>query len=83
MTPPTPHDLSETELLRRVRERDKDAFEELIERHMGLVFSIAMRVLRNKAEAEELTQETFWRVIEESTASTSHARSFPGSTGSR
>ncbi len=33
-----------------------------MKRHTGLAFSIAFRVLRNRAEAEEVTQEAFWRV---------------------
>ncbi|MEX1245895.1 MAG: sigma-70 family RNA polymerase sigma factor [Thermoanaerobaculia bacterium] len=43
--------------------RDEPAFEELVARHTGLVLSIAMRVLRSRAEAEEVAQETFWRIF--------------------
>ncbi len=55
-------DLPETELLRRVGARDERAFEELVTRYSGRVLSAALRLTHDRAEAEEIAQEVFWRV---------------------
>lgn len=39
--------------------RDAKAFQELVSRHSGMVFSTCQRILRNVAEAEEVAQECF------------------------
>ncbi len=54
--------LPEAELIRRVKDRDEPAFEELVTRYTGLVISVAMRLTQNRSEAEEVAQEVFWRV---------------------
>jgi RNA polymerase sigma-70 factor (ECF subfamily) len=43
----------------RVAERDERAFEELFQRHGAAVESVARRVLRDPALAEDVMQETF------------------------
>lgn len=56
MTPET----GDAELLRRyVRKDDQDAFAELVRRHVGLVFGAALRVLGDRAGAEDVSQEVF------------------------
>jgi len=40
-------------------ERDRQAFEELYERHHYLVYSICLRMTQNIPESEDLTQEVF------------------------
>lgn len=58
--------LDEAKLVSRARERDPDAFEELIGLHAGPVFRMLTRVLGNAADAEDVLQETFfkaWRAL--------------------
>jgi RNA polymerase sigma-70 factor (ECF subfamily) len=55
---------SDTELLVRVADRDREAFEALYERYVRPVFGLALRRLRDRQRAEDATQETFaavWR----------------------
>ena len=56
--------LDDTTLAVRAQEGDADAFEELVLRHQGAVYRLALRMLGNAAEAEDVTQESFiaaWR----------------------
>lgn len=58
---------SDAALLARVAELDTDAFELLYHRYVRSVFGLALRRLRNRPEAEEVTQEAFtavWRSAE-------------------
>lgn len=53
-------DFSDTELLDAYAgERSEDAFRELVARHVDLIYSAAMRQLRNPHLAEEATQSAF------------------------
>ena len=54
----TAHDAG---LVRRFNAGDGDAFVEIMTRYRGKVFSIALCHLRNHADAEEITQDTFIR----------------------
>ena len=47
--------------LERLRSGDGRAFEELVATHQHLVFAVALRMLDNAAEAEEIAQEAFLR----------------------
>src|SRR6185436_19903839 len=38
---------------------DPSAFDEIVERHKGAVFRAALAALRNREDAEDVTQETF------------------------
>jgi RNA polymerase sigma-70 factor (ECF subfamily) len=49
------------DLLRRVRARDEAALVALYDRHAALVFTVAMRVVGDRALAEEVLQDTFLR----------------------
>jgi RNA polymerase sigma-70 factor, ECF subfamily len=55
--------LSEAETIRRAQNGDSAAFERLYRLHSGRVFSLCVRMLKNPAEAEDLTQETFLMVF--------------------
>lgn len=61
---PTDDDPSDAALLVRVGDADRDAFEVLYHRYVRSVFGLALRRLRDRAQAEEVTQEAFtavWR----------------------
>ncbi|MCK4305450.1 MAG: sigma-70 family RNA polymerase sigma factor [Candidatus Eisenbacteria sp.] len=51
-----PRDL---ELVARVLAGDLDAYAGLVDRHSDLVYSIALRIVGNRADAEDVAQETF------------------------
>ena len=44
-------------LARRAAAGDRNAFSELLERHYGLIYRVAARILGNRAEAEDLAQD--------------------------
>jgi RNA polymerase sigma-70 factor, ECF subfamily len=57
-------DSTDAELLVRVAERDREAFELLYHRYVRSVMGIALRRLRDRGRAEDAVQETFasvWR----------------------
>jgi len=54
---PDPHGFVE-----RLRAGDPDAFEQLVRAYQHRVFGVAVRMLGNAAEAEEIAQEVFLRV---------------------
>src|SRR5689334_8678613 len=41
------------------RRRDADAFAELARRHAALVYGVSLRITRNTADAEDVTQQCF------------------------
>jgi RNA polymerase sigma-70 factor (ECF subfamily) len=60
--PPT--DVTDAELLTRIAERDREAFEQLYHRYVRSVYGLALRRLRERSRAEDAVQETFaavWR----------------------
>ena len=50
-------------LLRRFADGDEEAFAEIVRRYAGLVFSVCRRVLGDRAWAEDVAQETFFRLM--------------------
>lgn len=52
-------DQSEAALLARIRARDKSACAECVERHAPGLYRLALRLMRDEAEAEDVVQETF------------------------
>lgn len=53
--------LHDSELVRRFNGGDEAAFVEMVARYNGKIFSVVLRHLRNHADAEEITQDTFIR----------------------
>ena len=49
-------------LLRAVAARDKEAFQQLYARHGPLLFALAVKILNDRTEAEDVLQETFVQV---------------------
>ncbi len=58
---PADPDLS---LVRRVQAGDREAFQPLVRRYEHTLYRMAMAIMRNSADAEEITQETFLRAYE-------------------
>jgi len=54
-----PEAAHDAELVRRFNTGDEDAFPEIVARHRGRMFSVALGHLRNRADAEEIAQDTF------------------------
>ncbi|MGH3009066.1 MAG: RNA polymerase sigma factor [Gaiellaceae bacterium] len=62
--PSLPDDLTDAELLARVGDRDRAAFEQLYDRYVRSIFGLALRRLRDRQDAEDAVQEVFtavWR----------------------
>ena len=53
--------LSDNELLQQIRQGGKHAFAHLVDRYKDKAMTLAMRMLRNRGEAEEATQDAFIR----------------------
>ena len=53
--------MDEMDLIRTAREGDGDAFRALFDAHQGRVFGLAYKYLRNRADAEDVLQETLVR----------------------
>ena len=58
------HDSDPTDLglLQRIAARDTAALAELYDRHSRLLFSLILRIVRDRGDAEEILQEAFVRV---------------------
>lgn len=61
-TGPWPDAAEDQVLLARVARQDRLAFNALVERHLGAVLTLARRMLRDDAEAEDVAQETMLRL---------------------
>ena len=59
--------LSDEDLLRRVADRDQSAMAEIFDRYGRLVYSIALRVLKDTSAAEDVMQEIFFRLWQDPT----------------
>lgn len=53
--------MDETELLRRARAGDRDAFGELVEAHQRQVYHHALRMVGNEEDAADAAQEAFFK----------------------
>lgn len=51
--------VTDEELVLRARSGESEAFDQIVERHKGAVFRAALAALRNREDAEDVTQETF------------------------
>lgn len=57
------HGLSEAEAVQRARNGDQSVFESLYRLHSRRVYAVCLRMVKDRAEAEDLTQETFLLVF--------------------
>ena len=53
---------SDVELMLALQGGDEEAFSELVSRHRNAIVNLTHRYLRNRADAEDLTQEVFYKV---------------------
>jgi RNA polymerase sigma-70 factor (ECF subfamily) len=56
-------DLTEPEAIRRAQSGDAAAFEHLYRSHSKHVYSVCMRMLKNTADAEDMTQQVFLQMF--------------------
>jgi RNA polymerase sigma-70 factor (ECF subfamily) len=54
---------ADRQLVRRLRDRDEQAFRELMVEHRDKVYNLTLRMLGNRAEAEDVAQEVFIQVF--------------------
>jgi len=52
-------ELDEKGLLRRAKENDYEAFEELVRRNQGKIYNLGLKLFGNREDAADLLQETF------------------------
>lgn len=55
-------DLTDEQLMTRIAQSDNQAFQELLYRYTQRVFNLAWRLCSDRTEAEDLTQEVFFKV---------------------
>jgi len=61
---PEPPDVGDDVLVESARQGDYAAFETLVRRHQRRVYAVALGIVKNPAEAEEVAQETFLSAFE-------------------
>ncbi len=66
--------LSDERLMERVKSGDAQAFDALLQRHGKAIFNFIYRFVGNRQEAEDLTQDTFVRVLQSAPSFNSHQR---------
>jgi RNA polymerase sigma-70 factor (ECF subfamily) len=68
--------LSDERLIAQAAQGDVQAYQELYQRHHQAVLRYAWKFVSNRAAAEEIVQETFWRVWENASTFESERGSF-------
>ena len=56
--------MDETKLIERAKNGDRAAISELVNKYSERIYNLALRILRNHEDAEDILQETFLTVIE-------------------
>ena len=56
--------------------RNQDALEVVYDRYAAIVMGVAFRILQNRQSAEEVVQETFWRVWDRAASFDAHRGNF-------
>lgn len=64
LTVPDPGVASDEELVAKAQKGDYVAFEDLVRRHQRRTYAVALGIVKNSAEAEEVVQETFLSAFE-------------------
>lgn len=56
--------MDESIVVRKAKKGDQQALAELVNRYSERIYNLALRILRNKEDAEDVLQETFMTVLE-------------------
>jgi RNA polymerase sigma-70 factor (ECF subfamily) len=64
IVPEVPVDTTDAELVRRAKAGDYDALERLATRHEQQVYSLALRILHQRQDAEDVVQQTMLSMLE-------------------
>jgi RNA polymerase sigma-70 factor (ECF subfamily) len=57
--PPLSSSPADDELVELTRRGDRDAYRQLVERHQGRLLRVALDIVKNREDAEDVVQETF------------------------
>jgi RNA polymerase sigma-70 factor (ECF subfamily) len=71
------NELNNEQLMRRVANGDEAALETLYEQYAPAVMGLALKMLGDRPSAEEIVQETFWRVWRNADSFCAQQGSFP------
>lgn len=71
------NELSDEQLMARVIKQDMAAYKALYERYKRSVLGLSYKILRDQAAAEEVVQETFWRIWNSAASFDTQRGSFP------
>src|SRR6266700_8370787 len=63
LTDPAPTDPEDRDLVARARSGERDALEDLVQRHQAWIYNIAVRMLYHPQDAEDATQEILVKVL--------------------
>ncbi len=55
--------ISDNQIINEILEGDTNVFSVLVDRYKDLVFTLALRMVKNREEAEEVSQDTFIKVF--------------------
>ena len=55
--------MTENDLIKRAKKGDKEATARLVSQYSERIYNLALRILRNKEDAEDVLQETFLTVL--------------------
>ncbi len=55
--------MTENDLVKLAKDGNRNALAELVSRYSDKIYNLALRILRNKEDAEDVLQETFLQVI--------------------
>ncbi len=67
-------DKTDEELIQGYRSGDKAAYETLFHRHKGKIFNFALRMIANRADAEDVTSEVFIQLFHKAYQDTGKAK---------
>jgi RNA polymerase sigma-70 factor, ECF subfamily len=77
-TPPQDGTLTDRQLMDQLRQRHPDALSRMYDQYSTMVYSIALRVLRDSAAAEDVMQEVFLKVWQQPETFADHRGSLCG-----